>query len=53
MTKLAIVAEREEDAYVHVTAVKCWACDPVNGAVLPEELITGTLLPFRTVHKHY
>lgn len=31
MTKLAIVQEREEDKYDHVTTVRCWKCDPVNG----------------------
>ena len=38
MTKLAIVEEREEDKYDHVTSIKCWACDPENGTVVPEAL---------------
>jgi ubiquitin carboxyl-terminal hydrolase 5/13 len=36
MTKLAISAQREEDTYFHVTALKCWACDPVSGLELPD-----------------
>lgn len=36
MTKLAIVEEREEDKYDHVTSIKCWTCDPENGIVVPE-----------------
>ncbi|KAF7974371.1 hypothetical protein HWV62_12338 [Athelia sp. TMB] len=35
MTKLAIVEDREEDKYDHVTALKCWKCDPANGVQLP------------------
>lgn len=38
MTKLAIVEEREEDKYDHVTSIKCWTCDPENGVVVPEAL---------------
>jgi len=38
MTKLAIVEEREEDKYDHVTSIKCWTCDPENGTVVPEAL---------------
>ena len=38
MTKLAIVEEREEDKYDHVTNIKCWTCDPQNGTVVPEAL---------------
>lgn len=38
MTKLAIVEERDEDKYEHITQVKCWACDSQNGAVVPEAL---------------
>ena len=36
MKKLAIVEEREEDKYEHVTTVKCWKCNPETGAPLPE-----------------
>jgi len=35
MTKLAIVEEREEDKYEHLTVVKCWACDPQIGKEVP------------------
>ncbi|KAF9460620.1 ubiquitin carboxyl-terminal hydrolase 14 [Collybia nuda] len=35
MTKLAIVEDREEDKYEHVTVIKCWACDPENGQEIP------------------
>ncbi|KIM37665.1 hypothetical protein M413DRAFT_448435 [Hebeloma cylindrosporum] len=38
MTKLAIVEEREEDKYDHVTSIKCWICDPDNGVVVPEAI---------------
>jgi ubiquitin carboxyl-terminal hydrolase 5/13 len=34
MTKLAIVADREEEKYEHLTVFKCWACDPVSGREL-------------------
>lgn len=36
MKKLAIVEEREEDKYDHLTSVKCWTCDPRSGAELPD-----------------
>jgi hypothetical protein len=36
MTKLAIVEEREEDKYDHVTTIKCWTCDPENGIIVPD-----------------
>jgi len=35
-TKLAIVEEREEDKYDHVTNIKCWNCDPENGIIVPD-----------------
>lgn len=35
MTKLAIVAEREEDKYEHNTVIKCWKCNPEAGLELP------------------
>ncbi|KIP02239.1 hypothetical protein PHLGIDRAFT_32271 [Phlebiopsis gigantea 11061_1 CR5-6] len=35
MTKLAIVADREEDKYEHHTVVKCWKCNPRSGLELP------------------
>lgn len=31
MAKLAIVEEREEDKYEHVTTLKCWNCDAEQG----------------------
>ncbi|EKM60173.1 uncharacterized protein PHACADRAFT_246014 [Phanerochaete carnosa HHB-10118-sp] len=34
MTKLAIVAERDEDKYEHHTVVKCWKCNPETGLEL-------------------
>lgn len=34
MAKLAIMEEREEDKYEHVTVLKCWGCDPENGKEL-------------------
>ncbi|KAF8877415.1 hypothetical protein BD779DRAFT_1557507 [Infundibulicybe gibba] len=37
MTKLAIVEEREEDLYEHITVVKCWKCNP-QGLELPDAL---------------
>lgn len=37
MKKLAIVEDREEDKYTHVTTVKCWKCDPAQGAELPPD----------------
>ncbi|KII83872.1 hypothetical protein PLICRDRAFT_46628 [Plicaturopsis crispa FD-325 SS-3] len=50
MKKLAIVEDREEDKYTHVTTVKCWRCDPAQGAELPpdaqlqlQSLIDGTM----------
>lgn len=36
MAKLAIMEEREEDKYEHVTVLKCWGCDPENGKELPD-----------------
>lgn len=36
MTKLAIVEEREEDMYEHITVVKCWHCDSFRGRELPD-----------------
>ncbi|KJA15399.1 hypothetical protein HYPSUDRAFT_207890 [Hypholoma sublateritium FD-334 SS-4] len=36
MTKLAIVEEREEDKYEHITVVKCWHCDSFRGRELPD-----------------
>jgi len=38
MTKLAIVEEREEDQYEHVTNIKCWICDPEKGIVVQDAL---------------
>lgn len=35
MTKLAILEEREEDKWEHITVLKCWRCDPSNGLELP------------------
>jgi ubiquitin carboxyl-terminal hydrolase 5/13 len=35
MTKLAIVEEREEDKFDHVTTLKCWLCNPISGDELP------------------
>ncbi|THU93425.1 ubiquitinyl hydrolase [Dendrothele bispora CBS 962.96] len=35
MKKLAIVEEREDDKYEHVTVVKCWKCDPTRGVEIP------------------
>lgn len=32
MTKLAIVEDREEDRYEHITTLKNWRTDPQNGA---------------------
>lgn len=32
MTKLAIVEDREEDKYEHLTTIKCWKCDAGNGS---------------------
>ena len=31
MAKLAIVEEREEDKYEHITTLKCWKCDDEQG----------------------
>ncbi|KZP06271.1 ubiquitinyl hydrolase [Athelia psychrophila] len=36
MTKLAIVEDREEDKYEHVTALRCYKCAP-NGVPLPDQ----------------
>lgn len=36
MTKLAIVEDREEDKYEHLTLLKHWPSDPVQGLPLPE-----------------
>lgn len=36
MAKLAIMEEREEDKYEHVTVLKCWGCDSENGKELPD-----------------
>ena len=36
MTKLAIVEEREEDKYDHVTNIKCWTSDPESGIIVPD-----------------
>jgi ubiquitin carboxyl-terminal hydrolase 5/13 len=33
---LAIVEEREEDKYEHLTVVKCWKCETTSGHELPE-----------------
>lgn len=38
MTKLAILEEREEDKYEHITTPKCWICDPYKGLELPDAL---------------
>ncbi|KAI0686470.1 ubiquitinyl hydrolase [Cytidiella melzeri] len=35
MTKIAILEEREEDKWEHMTMIKCWRCDPSNGLELP------------------
>ena len=40
MAKLAIVEEREEDKYEHITTLKCWECDgefgkDISGSVDP------------------
>jgi ubiquitin carboxyl-terminal hydrolase 5/13 len=47
MTKIAIVADREEDAYEHTTELRCWACDPAHGRVpgerAPQKLVDGVL----------
>ncbi|KAI0089709.1 ubiquitin carboxyl-terminal hydrolase 14 [Irpex rosettiformis] len=40
MTKLAVLEEREEDKWEHITVLKCWRCDPSNGLELPE--LAGT-----------
>lgn len=37
MTKLAIVEEREEDKYDHITTVECWKCGVEKGADLPQD----------------
>jgi ubiquitin carboxyl-terminal hydrolase 5/13 len=34
LTKLAILEEREEDRWQHITVIKCWYCDPCNGLEL-------------------
>ena len=34
VTKLAIVEEREEDNYEHITVIKCWKCDSSYGREL-------------------
>lgn len=34
MAKLAIVEDREEDKYEHITTLKCWTCDGVSGKEL-------------------
>ena len=34
LAKLAIVEEREEDKYDHVTALRCWDCKP-EGNLIP------------------
>ncbi|KAF7363760.1 Ubiquitin carboxyl-terminal hydrolase [Mycena sanguinolenta] len=36
ISKLAIVEEREEDKYEHITVVKCWTCDSEKGREIPE-----------------
>lgn len=36
MKKLAIVEEREDDKYEHVTTVKCWKCNPEIGAPIAD-----------------
>lgn len=36
MVKLAIVADREEDKYEHITSFKCYLCDPSAGREVPE-----------------
>ena len=35
MTKLAIVEEREEDKFDHITTLKCWSCESQLGRELP------------------
>ena len=35
MTKLAIVKEREEDKFDHITTLKCWSCESQLGRELP------------------
>jgi ubiquitin carboxyl-terminal hydrolase 5/13 len=36
MSKLAILEERDEDKYEHVTVVKCWTCDVEKGREIPD-----------------
>ena len=36
MSKLMIVEERDSDKYEYQTRVRCWACEPSKGALLPE-----------------
>ncbi|OCB86559.1 ubiquitinyl hydrolase [Sanghuangporus baumii] len=36
ITKLAIIEEREEDKFDHITTLKCWGCKSQSGRELPE-----------------
>lgn len=47
MKKLAIVEEREEDKYEHITKVKCWICDSQNGVVV-EDALTNSKVSLTT-----
>jgi ubiquitin carboxyl-terminal hydrolase 5/13 len=52
MTKLAIIEEREEDKYDHLTSLKCWSCDPQDGVELSEAKNDPKLriIAFRSIH---
>lgn len=51
MAKLAIVEEREEDKYDHITTLKCWSCNSLSGRELSQhsgdskvkELVSGIM----------
>jgi ubiquitin carboxyl-terminal hydrolase 5/13 len=36
MTRLAITEDREEDRFSNILTVKCWRCNPICGAELPD-----------------
>ncbi|KIJ98331.1 hypothetical protein K443DRAFT_680854 [Laccaria amethystina LaAM-08-1] len=41
MKKLAIVEEREEDKYDHVTVIRCWRCDLEKGSEIPDAAVNS------------
>ena len=53
ITKLAIVEEREEDKYDHVTVIKCWRCDPEKGSEIPDAAAHPKVRGINLIYVHF